>query len=87
MSATTAALPMRQGVPDPAEQVCGEPLRGDSECTYRLEHFRLVRLARSMFTGFSVDCDPDRLTVETLFDPLWVFAPRAVWLRGEGDGQ
>lgn len=54
---------MRQGVPDPAEQFCREPL----------------------IVGFCVDCD--RLTVETLFDRLWVFAPHAVWLRGERDGR
>jgi len=63
MSATTAALRMRQGVPDPAEPFCRDPL----------------------VAGFSAGCD--RLTVETLFDPLSVDAPRAVWLRSDGDGR
>jgi len=38
-------------------------------------------------TDVTVACDAERLTVETLFDPLWFDAPRAVWLRSDGDGR
>jgi hypothetical protein len=38
-------------------------------------------------TDVTVACDAERLAVGTLFDPLSVDAPRAVWLRSDGDGR
>lgn len=42
-----------------------------------------VRPPREPTDAIAIDCDADRLVVKTLFDPISVDAPEAVWLRDQ----